>query len=120
MDIQIKNIDERGNEIPAIDWTRWRRVRVEEEHDDSGELTGIVSHCEAIPEDEVAAEAVAQEREEAMERFRENGPERVGALETDVLDHDEAITGLYESMTQAQLDTDEALVSMYELMNGGI
>lgn len=120
MDVQIKNVDERGNEIPDIDWSRWRRVRVAEEHDDSGELSGILSLCEAIPEEEIVAEVAAKEREEALSQFRESGPERVGALETDVLDHDEAITGLYETMVQAQLDTDEALVTIYETMSGGV
>lgn len=73
---------------------------------------------------EAAARRAEAERaeKEAAERaaYLAKAPARTDALETDVLDHDEAITGLYESMTQAQLDTDEALVAIYETMNGGV
>lgn len=72
---------------------------------------------------EIAARRAEAERaaKEAAEQaaYLAEAPARTDAIETDVLDHDEAITGLYESMTQAQLDTDEALVAIYETMNGG-
>ena len=58
--------------------------------------------------------------EKRREEWMERGPDRTDGLEADVLDHDEAITGLYETIVQAQLDTDEAIVTMYELMNGGV
>lgn len=66
--------------------------------------------------EKLARVAEEKRREDWMER----GPDRTDGLETDVLDHDEAITGLYETMVQAQLDTDEALVTIYETMNGGV
>lgn len=66
--------------------------------------------------EKLARVAEEKRREEWMER----GPDRTDGLEADVLDHDEVITGLYETMVQAQLDTDEAIVTMYELMNGGV
>ena len=59
------------------------------------------------------------EAEKRRGEWIERGPDRTDALETDVLDHDEAITGLYESMTQTQLDTDEAITALYETLIGG-
>lgn len=53
-EIKIINVDENGNEIQAIDWNIWRRERVEEVLDDNGKVIKIISHCVAIPIEQIA------------------------------------------------------------------
>lgn len=60
--------------------------------------------------------AAAKALEEQRNAIVDEAPARFGAVEAAQLDHDEAITALYESMTLAQLDSDEALVALYEMI----
>lgn len=64
-----------------------------------------------------AAAADAERKRAEREAIVDGAPARFAGVESTQLDHDEAITALYESMVQAQLDTDEALVTMYEFVN---
>lgn len=53
--IEIKNVDENGDEIAEIDWAIWRRSTIEEIMDADGKVSGIVSHCSRIPQAEIDA-----------------------------------------------------------------
>lgn len=52
-DLTVQNVDEQGNMIEDIDWTVWRRDRVDEVTDENGEVIEIISHCSHIPQVEI-------------------------------------------------------------------
>lgn len=82
------------------------------------ELAAIAAEKAAEEEARRKAEeeaAAAKALEEQRNAVVDGAPARFDAVEAAQLDHDEAITGLYESTTQAQLDHDEALVALYEM-----
>lgn len=58
--MEIKNVDENRNILENVDWSVWRRVRVEEILDDDGKLVDLISHCERIPREELDAKALSE------------------------------------------------------------
>lgn len=52
-DLAIRNVDGNGDTIDTIDWSKWRRVRMEEAIDDDGKLVELISHCVLIPQNEI-------------------------------------------------------------------
>lgn len=115
--IPIVVVQEYAPAVPA--WDEYedvmRYVRYTQE-----ELDGIAAKRAEEEAERLEAEAAAAEAERKRaerEAVVDGAPARFDAVEAAQLDHDEAITGLYESMVQAQLDVDEALVTMYEMAN---
>lgn len=51
--MDIINVDELGNIIEDIDWSVWRRERIEEVIDTDGKLAEIRSYCSRIPQIEI-------------------------------------------------------------------
>lgn len=51
--MEIKNVDEFGNVIANIDWTKWKRVRMEEVQDSTGKVIDLISHCVRISQEEL-------------------------------------------------------------------
>ena len=47
--IKIKNVDEDGNEIENVDWSKWKRERVEEVFDGNNNLVMILSIANLSP-----------------------------------------------------------------------
>ena len=57
-ELRIIDVDENGNELPDIDWAKWRRVRTEEVWE-GGKLSHLISHCELISQAEINAQKIA-------------------------------------------------------------
>ena len=51
--IDVINVDEDGNEIENIDWSKWKRVRVGEITNELGEIVVLMSHCRKLTEEEL-------------------------------------------------------------------
>lgn len=51
-ELEIKDVDESGNVIENIDWSKWRRIRVDEVMD-NGKVVELISHCVRIPQEEI-------------------------------------------------------------------
>ena len=66
-DLIVRDVDEQGNTIEDIDWTVWRRDRVEEITDENGEVIEIISHCSHIPQVEIDE----KEHEAAIQNLKE-------------------------------------------------
>ena len=89
--MHIKNIDEQGNEILDIDWSKWERIQTEEVLDDDGKLSHIVSHCKKISDDDIALKDIFECEE---------------CLKTSDIDIVRASESLIESFTNAKSLTD--------------
>lgn len=100
-DVQIKNVDENGNEIDSIDWSVWKRIKVEEVVDDNGDFVELISHCEKLSDDEV------------HQQLLNNLATSEGG---DVL---VALCELAEQQNTYESDVNAALCELYELIEGG-
>lgn len=100
-DIKIKNVDENGDEINSIDWSVWKRIRIEEVLDDSGNLTELISHCKKLSDDEVHQQLLND----------------LAASEGgDIL---VALCELAEQQNTYESDVNAALCELYDLIEGG-
>lgn len=99
--IQIKNVDENGNEINSIDWSVWKRTRVEEVLDDNNNLIELISHCEKLSDDEL--------HQQLLNDLATSEEKDVQAALCELAEQQDA----YES------DVNAALCELYELIEGG-
>lgn len=99
--IKIENVDKDGNLIENIDWSKWKRVRVEEIYDENNVFQKIVSHCERFTE------------EELKERFL------IQLAATESSDIKTALCELAEQQATYEHDVNAALCELYELIAGG-
>lgn len=100
-DIQIKNVDENGNEIDSIDWSVWKRIKVEEVVDDNGNFVELVSHCEKLSDDEL--------HQQLLNNLAASEEKDVQA----------ALCELAEQQAAYESDVNAALCELYELIEGG-
>lgn len=100
-DIQIKNVDENGNEINSIDWSIWKRTRVEEVLDDNDNIVELISHCEKLSDDEL--------HQQLLNDLATSEEKDVQAALCELAEQQ----GAYES------DVNAALCELYELIEGG-
>lgn len=100
-DVQIKNVDENGNVINSIDWSVWKRTRVEEVLDDNGNFVELISHCERLTDDELHQQLVND------------------LAATESADVQAALCELAESQAAYESDVNAALCELYELISGG-
>lgn len=101
-DLNIKNIDENGNEITDIDWSKWNRIRMEEVLDDEGNVVSLLSHCRKYTEEELHMQLL-QELEA-----------------TEASDVQAALCELAEQQATYENDVNAALCELYELIEGGL
>lgn len=100
-EMNIKNVDENGNEIVDIDWSIWRRDHVEEVLDDDENVIGIISHCKKFSEEEL--------HEQLLQKL----------AETESDDIQSAICELAEQQIAYENDVNAALCELYDLISGG-
>ena len=100
-EMNIKNVDENGNEIVDIDWSVWRRDHVEEVLDDDENVVGIISHCKKFSEEEL--------HEQLLQKL----------AETESDDIQSAICELAEQQIAYENDVNAALCELYDLISGG-
>ena len=100
-DIQIKNVDENGNEINSIDWSVWKRTRVEEVLDDNDNLVELISHCEKLSDDEL--------HQQLLNNLAASEDKDVQA----------ALCELAEQHASYENDVNAALCELYELIEKG-
>lgn len=100
-DLTIKNVDENGNEITDIDWSKWNRIRVEEVLDEEGNVIELLSRCRKLTEEELN-----------MHRLQE-----LAATENE--DIQTALCELAEQQAAYENDVNAALCELYELIEGG-
>ena len=100
-EMNIKNVDENGNEIVDIDWSVWRRDHVEEVLDDDENVIGIISHCKKFSEEEL--------HEQLLQKL----------AETESDDIQSAICELAEQQIAYENDVNAALCELYDLISGG-
>ena len=100
-EMNIKNVDENGNEIMDIDWSVWRRDYVEEVLDDDENVVGIISHCKKFSEEEL--------HEQLLQKL----------AETESDDIQSAICELAEQQIAYENDVNAALCELYDLISGG-
>lgn len=100
-DVQIKNVDENGNEINSIDWSVWKRIRVEEVVDDNGNLVELVSHCKKLSDDEL--------HQKLLNDLATSEEKDVHA----------ALCELAEQQASYENDVNAALCELYELIEKG-
>lgn len=100
-DVKIKNVDENGKEIDSIDWSKWKRTRVEEVLDDNDNLVELISHCEKLSDDELHQQLVN---------------DLATSEEKDV---QAALCELAEQQNTYESDVNAALCELYELIEGG-
>lgn len=100
-DIQIKNVDENGNEINSIDWSVWKRTRVEEVLDDNDNIVELISHCEKLSDDEL--------HQQLLNDLATSEEKDVQA----------ALCELAEQQVAYESDVNAALCELYELIEGG-
>ena len=100
-DIQIKNVDENGNEINSIDWSVWKRTRVEEIVDENDNLVELISHCEKLSDDELHQQLLND----------------LAASEDE--DVQTALCELAEQQAEYESDVNAALCELYKLISGG-
>lgn len=99
--IKIKNVDEDGNEIENVDWSKWKRERVEEVFDGNNNLVMILSYCKPFSEEEVHERLL---NELAM---------------SESADIEAALCELAEQQATYEHDVNAALCELYELIAGG-
>ena len=100
-DVQIKNVDENGNEINSIDWSVWKRTRVEEVLDDNDNIVELISHCEKLSDDEL--------HQQLLNDLATSEEKDVQA----------ALCELAEQQAAYESDVNAALCELYELISGG-
>ena len=100
-EITIKNVDENGNEIIDIDWSKWSRIRVEEVTDDEGNVVEIVSRCRKFTEEELHTQLLQDLKA------------------TEAEDVQVALCELAEQQDAYENDVNAALCELYELIAGG-
>ena len=100
-EMNIKNVDENGNEIVDIDWSVWRRDHVEEVLDNDENVIGIISHCKKFSEEEL--------HEQLLQKLDE----------TESDDIQSAICELAEQQIAYENDVNAALCELYDLISGG-
>lgn len=100
-EMNIKNVDENGNDIVDIDWSVWRRDHVEEILDDDENVIGIISHCKKFSEEEL--------HEQLLQKL----------AETESDDVQSAICELAEQQIAYENDVNAALCELYDLISGG-
>lgn len=100
-DVQIKNVDENGNEINSIDWSKWKRIRVEEVFDDNDNIVELLSHCEKLSDDEL--------HQQLLNDLDASEDEDVHA----------ALCELAEQQASYENDVNAALCELYELIEKG-
>lgn len=100
-EMNIKNVDENGNDIVDIDWSVWRRDHVEEVLDDDENVVGIISHCKKFSEEEL--------HEQLLQKL----------AETESDDIQSAICELAEQQIAYENDVNAALCELYDLISGG-
>lgn len=100
-DVKIKNVDENGNEIDSIDWSKWKRTRVEEVLDDNNNLIELLSHCEKLSDDEL--------HQQLLDDLAASEDKDVQA----------ALCELAEQQASYESDVNAALCELYELISGG-
>lgn len=100
-EMNIKNVDENGNDIVDIDWSVWRRDHVEEVLDDDENVIGIISHCKKFSEEEL--------HEQLLQKL----------AETESDDIQSAICELAEQQIAYENDVNAALCELYDLISGG-
>ena len=98
----IKNVDENGNEIKDVDWSKWTRDRVEELCDDNNEVVMIISHCKQKTEEDLRRQLL----------------QNLSSTESD--DIQAAICELAEQQIAYENDVNAALCELYELIEGGL
>lgn len=100
-DLQIKNIDENGNEIDSIDWSVWKRTRVEEVVGENDNIVELISHCEKLSDDEL--------HQKLLNNLAASEDEDVQA----------ALCELSEQQSAYENDVNAALCELYELIEKG-
>lgn len=100
-EITIKNIDENGNEIKDIDWSKWNRIRVEEVLDSEGNVVSLLSRCRKFTEEELRMQLLQE------------------LAATESSDVQTAICELAEQQAAYENDVNAALCELYELIAGG-
>ena len=100
-EITIKNVDENGDEIVDVDWSKWSRIRVEEVNDDEGNIVEIVSHCRKFTEEELHTQLLQDLKA------------------TEAEDVQAALCELAEQQAAYENDVNAALCELYELIAGG-
>ena len=100
-EITIKNVDENGDEIVDVDWSKWSRIRVEEVTDDKGNVIEILSHCQKFSEEDLCAQLLQQ----------------LKATEAAVVQV--ALCELLEQQAAYENDVNAALWELYDLIAGG-
>lgn len=98
MDLQIKNIDENGEEIKDIDWSKWSRVSIEEVFDDKGNFVSMLSHCRKFTEEEL--------KEQLLQKL----------AETEEADVQSALCELAEQQLAYENDVNKALCELFDLI----
>lgn len=98
----IKNVDENGNEIKDVDWSKWTRDRVEELCDDKNEVIMIISHCKQKTEEDLRRQLI----------------QNLSSTESD--DIQAAICELAEQQIAYENDVNAALCELYKLIEGGL
>ena len=99
--IDLINVDEEGNKIEDIDWSKWERVRVSEVADDEDNLTMVMSHCRKLTKDEL--------NERLLSTLKATENEDIQA----------ALCDLAEQQAAYESDVNAALCELYELIAGG-
>lgn len=100
-ELQIKNVDENGNEIDSIDWSVWKRIRVEEVLDENNKPVELISHCERLSDDEL--------HQKLLNDLASSEDEDVQA----------ALCELAEQQSAYENDVNAALCELYELIEKG-
>ena len=101
-ELKIKNVDENGNEITEIDWSKWDRIRMEEVLDDEGNVVEILSHCQKYTEEELYSRLLQELKA------------------TEAEDIKVALCELAEQQIAYENDVNAALCELYELIEGGL
>lgn len=97
-DLTIKNIDENGEEIKGIDWSKWSRVSVEEVFDNEGNFVSMLSHCRKLTEEEL--------KEQLLQKL----------AETEEADIQSALCELAEQQADYENDVNKALCELFDLI----
>lgn len=98
----IINVDENGTEIENVDWSVYKRVSVEEELDEDGNIKKIISHCEKYSDDEL--------NEIMIQKLKATESEDIQA----------ALCELAEQQASYEDDVNAALCELYELIEGSL
>lgn len=97
----LTNVDEDGNEIENIDWSKWTRIRVGEILDETENVVKLISYCRKLTEEEL--------NERLLSALKATENEDIQAALCDIAEQQAA----YES------DVNAALCELYELIAGG-